>query len=376
MKICSYCGSELDKHDRCTNPECIGCSPRPKKKKRKAGRIIGLIILFSFLAAAAYGCYYLANNWRDLPIVQEILHDKPAVHHTQSNEDIEYTELKSCLGTDIKSITKEVTDVYLMKTTDQSVEYGNQSVMFRADPGANEISAIYVFERCGYTIYGVHIGMKFADAEKLLEEAGFEKSFNRADETEYLKDSREKAVVYQNKKIVSEIDLFIFDGSEKEPEKTTDKPSDVSEVSSFTRATSSSALAPYSSGTDTFTYYAANVLDDDPTTCWTEGVIGAGTGETITLRSDKEETVKGLHIVNGYCKSEKLYHANNRLKEIKVTFSDGSSEFLTLKDGYENRTADLDFSKEVTTKQIKIEIISVHYGADKADTCVSDISVY
>ena len=99
-------------------------------------------------------------------------------------------------------------------------------------------------------------------------------------------------------------------------------------------------------------------------------------GERIVLSSDTPQTVSGLNINNGYCKSSDAFYSNNRLKEINIIFDDGRSMTASFRDGYEYRFADVEFSESVTTSTITIEILSVYTGEDQKDACVSDISVY
>ena len=73
----------------------------------------------------------------------------------------------------------------------------------------------------------------------------------------------------------------------------------------FDSASASSSLEPSSYGT----YYASNVMDNDASTAWAEGVAGSGIGSTITLSNHDGSSVSFNQFCmnNGYGKSDDLY---------------------------------------------------------------------
>lgn len=121
-----------------------------------------------------------------------------------------------------------------------------------------------------------------------------------------------------------------------------------------------------------FNYAADNIIDADTSTCWAEGVDGSGIGEIIEIGSNKTLEFNTIIINNGYCKSERLFNENNRAKKLRLTFDDGESVILNLKDGYSNFKNSFDMPK-VKTKSITIEIVDVYKGSKWDDTCISDI---
>ena len=133
-------------------------------------------------------------------------------------------------------------------------------------------------------------------------------------------------------------------------------------------------------------YSGMNLVDDDPTTVWCEGVKGTGIGETITLKLDKEQQVFGVMICNGYTANYDLYTNNGMLTKVDVDFGNGYSaeEYL---DGfaYEGYTSEdmadsnqnrIEPDGPVMTDTIKITILDAKSGAKYDDTCVSEITVY
>lgn len=137
---------------------------------------------------------------------------------------------------------------------------------------------------------------------------------------------------------------------------------------SFTTVTASSIL--HSDGT--FNYSVENIIDNDISTSWVEGAEGCGQMEWIEFSADTEQKVSQINILNGYCKNQDIYTKNNRIKEVKVEFDDGTYSTHTLKDKY-NEWNFIKFDKEHICKKIKIYIISVYEGSHYNDTCVSEI---
>jgi hypothetical protein len=153
-------------------------------------------------------------------------------------------------------------------------------------------------------------------------------------------------------------------------------------------------------------YGTTNLGDTDPTTCWAEGSESDGSTEFIRLTIP--ENTLCLRIRNGYQKSETIYNANNRPKNIEfelfacyeptgyVTESHNGffiSELLAttstiLKDtlGYQNVKLDFNWTEineemsrghtfEKDRFVLKIKIIDVYKGNKWNDACISDINV-
>jgi hypothetical protein len=137
----------------------------------------------------------------------------------------------------------------------------------------------------------------------------------------------------------------------------------------FDKLIPSSTLEP-----NTDKYKVDNLLDDNNKTAWVEGKKGDGIGESVTFKANKPFLVKEIRINNGYKKSKNLYTANNRVKNIKITFSDGSELIKELKDDYSKiETFKLEIEKEV--EWIKFTILDVYKGSKYDDTCISGIEV-
>ncbi|MCR5487994.1 MAG: hypothetical protein K6F35_10820 [Lachnospiraceae bacterium] len=133
-------------------------------------------------------------------------------------------------------------------------------------------------------------------------------------------------------------------------------------------------------------YSGMNLVDGDYTTIWSEGVMGTGIGETITLNLDKIQLVYGVTICNGYTADYDLYANNGKLTEAEVDFGNGylargslggfafegySSEDLV----YTNQNR-IELDEPVMTDTVIIKILGAESGAKYDDTCVSEIRVY
>ena len=123
-------------------------------------------------------------------------------------------------------------------------------------------------------------------------------------------------------------------------------------------------------------YTPKNVVDQDSSTTWAEGVDGFGRDEWIQLDLGGVKTVKRLEIINGLVNSNNGYKKNNRLKEARLEFSDGNYMIIDLEDdNIEEQKIDLG-ENGVKTSFIRLVILDV-YGGDKYnDTCISRIKAY
>ncbi len=123
-------------------------------------------------------------------------------------------------------------------------------------------------------------------------------------------------------------------------------------------------------------YYGPNNLTDgNARTCWADGVDGTGIGEWFRLEADSDQAVKGIKVLNGYCKSEKIYYQNSRPQKVTVSLSNGHSYEFTLSDTF-NEYQTLDFGSTETTSYVQVTIDSTYAGNTWNDTSVSEVQVY
>lgn len=122
-------------------------------------------------------------------------------------------------------------------------------------------------------------------------------------------------------------------------------------------------------------YKVENVIDDNPSTAWIEGVSDDGIEQFIQFSSNNTFRVDKIDIINGFSKNQKTYMKNNRVKKVIIEFSDKSQQVYELEDNnMEYQTIDIG---GINTNSVKVIIQEVYTnGRVYKDTCISEISVY
>lgn len=122
-------------------------------------------------------------------------------------------------------------------------------------------------------------------------------------------------------------------------------------------------------------YKVENVIDDNPSTAWIEGVSDDGIGQFIQFSSNNTFRVDKIYIINGFSKNQKTYMKNNRVKKVIIEFSDKIQQVYELEDNnMEYQTIDIG---GINTNSVKVIIQEVYTnGRVYKDTCISEISVY
>lgn len=122
-------------------------------------------------------------------------------------------------------------------------------------------------------------------------------------------------------------------------------------------------------------YKVENVIDDNPSTAWIEGVSDDGIGQFIQFSSNNTFRVDKIDIINGFSKNQKTYMKNNRVKKVIIEFSDKSQQVYELEyNNMEYQTIDIG---GINTNSVKVIIQEVYTnGRVYKDTCISEISVY
>lgn len=122
-------------------------------------------------------------------------------------------------------------------------------------------------------------------------------------------------------------------------------------------------------------YKVENVVDNNPSTAWIEGVSDDGVEQFIQFSSNNTFRVDKIDIINGFSKNQKTYMKNNRVKKVIIEFSDKSQQVYELEDNnMEYQTIDIG---GINTNSVKVIIQEVYTnGRLYKDTCISEISVY
>ena len=122
-------------------------------------------------------------------------------------------------------------------------------------------------------------------------------------------------------------------------------------------------------------YKVENVIDDNPSTAWIEGVSDDGIGQFIQFSSNNTFRVDKIDIINGFSKNQKTYMKNNRVKKVIIEFSDKSQQVYELEDN--NMEYKTIYIGGINTNSVKVIIQEVYTnGRVYKDTCISEISVY
>jgi len=121
-------------------------------------------------------------------------------------------------------------------------------------------------------------------------------------------------------------------------------------------------------------YYAKNAADGKVASVWTEGdEAGSGLGHFVEFSFAGEVELNQLRIWNGSWASYDLWNRQNRVKEMELTFSDGSKQKFALTDEMAAETVDI---KPVKTSSVRVTIKSVYNGSTFSDTPISEIVFY
>ncbi len=122
------------------------------------------------------------------------------------------------------------------------------------------------------------------------------------------------------------------------------------------------------------THYVSRLVDGDLGTAWVEGVYGNGKGETITFTLNKECLISGINIWAGYHRTSSIYYKNSRPSDITVSFSDGTSQYIELRDTISVQT--FYFDSPVQASSIKITLGAAYGGTIYEDNCITEVSFF
>jgi len=148
----------------------------------------------------------------------------------------------------------------------------------------------------------------------------------------------------------------------------------ISEVQVFDTAAGGpsvrSAAASTTAPPDGDSYDAAMAVDGLVDTMWCEGnKAGDGTGEWLELTLSGKSTVSKLHLLNGIGSSMTLWFKGNRATKATLSFDDGSSESVAVKNTF--KTQEIAFAPRTASK-VKITFDEVSKGKEYNDLCISE----
>ncbi len=121
-------------------------------------------------------------------------------------------------------------------------------------------------------------------------------------------------------------------------------------------------------------YEAKNIADGKASTVWVEGEDGSGLGSWVQIDLGESKSVTGLKLWNGNWYTWDFWERHNRIKDLKVEFSDGSTKEFTLTDEFKPES--IDFGGAVQTDSIRLYVKSIYGGNTFNDTCLSEVLVF
>jgi hypothetical protein len=135
------------------------------------------------------------------------------------------------------------------------------------------------------------------------------------------------------------------------------------------RVMASSELAPQIYQGERRHYEPRLAFDNDITTAWVPKNSGAG--EWIEVRFQHPSMITSISVYGGYGADLQRFNNNNRVHELRLTFSNGFNRLLRLQN--EPRFQRFDLPAHPTLEWIKFEIVSVYPGAKFDSTPISEI---
>ncbi len=122
-------------------------------------------------------------------------------------------------------------------------------------------------------------------------------------------------------------------------------------------------------------YSPSNLKDRKQSTVWVEGdTEGSGLGTTLEFDLGGTYTVTELHVWNGNWYTYDFWNRHNRVKELVVTFSDGTKENHVLTDEMVRQVVKL--KKPHSTTSVTLKINQVYRGTTFPDTVLSEVVIY
>ena len=120
-------------------------------------------------------------------------------------------------------------------------------------------------------------------------------------------------------------------------------------------------------------YGAQNLFAGSSASAWVEGRDGNGVGEWITIEFDGMRLVKSITVRNGYQKSNDIFRKNNRVRQLRVMFSQGETQTFSVPDRLGQEQIDL--PKPVRAYWMKFIIDEVWAGNRYTDTAITKLVV-
>src|ERR1700737_4797220 len=97
-------------------------------------------------------------------------------------------------------------------------------------------------------------------------------------------------------------------------------------------------------------------FDGDPTTAWVTDTDGVG--QSVSVHFKSPATITSVSILNGNGRDLEHYRANNRVRTLRLKWSDGSTQVISVEDKMKMQRFEL--QHRAATDWIKFEILSIY----------------
>jgi len=125
------------------------------------------------------------------------------------------------------------------------------------------------------------------------------------------------------------------------------------------------------------TYQATNAHDDSLATAWVEGKEGTGIGEWLEYELPPQRPrISTIRVFNGMVKSQKLWKANSRIKELRLTVNETPYATLKLEDVSAQQSFELGVIEPPDSTKplvLRFTILSVYPGTKYSDTALTEL---
>ena len=135
------------------------------------------------------------------------------------------------------------------------------------------------------------------------------------------------------------------------------------------RYCASSMLAPQF-GND---YGVSHLFSNSLSEAWVEGRPGHGVGEWVTIDFPELRQVRAIIVRNGYQKNADIFRKNGRVRRLRLVFSQGETHVVTLQDGMDLQTLQLE--RPVRAYWVQFVIEDVYPGSTYTDTALTKLFV-
>lgn len=120
-------------------------------------------------------------------------------------------------------------------------------------------------------------------------------------------------------------------------------------------------------------YGVRNLFGNSNAEAWVEGKPGQGVGEWVTIEFPDVRLVKALIIRNGYQKNRDIFEKNSRVRTLRLVFSDGETQRVSLRDSMDQQTITL--NRPVRAQWVQFIIDDIYPGNRYTDTAITKLFV-